>query len=119
MAAARRVSLRRWAIGRNLKSIDNVEKCDDMVRGNVSGETNQVANGKPAAGVIYFKVWTATGQSEMPHWPGMYDEISRLLYFLIAGVNEHQIDPRERLCQLVFVKQMETGPKHVQRNKDQ
>ena len=32
---------------------------------------------------------------------------------------ETQIDPRDRLCQLVFVQQMENGPKHVQRNKDQ
>jgi hypothetical protein len=31
---------------------------------------------------------------------------------------ETQIDPRDRLCQLVFVQQMENGPKHVQRNKD-
>jgi hypothetical protein len=32
---------------------------------------------------------------------------------------ETQIDPIDRLCQLVFVQQMENGPKHVQRNKDQ
>jgi hypothetical protein len=32
---------------------------------------------------------------------------------------ETQIDPRDRLCQLVFVQQMKNGPKHVQRNKDQ